>query len=204
MRIRPPRRQRCRAIVSSLIEQNAQGAQGNATDGGARPASLPSRPIAPNRRRVIGNGLGAGLVLGLVCGAVFSIVRRKERWSFKRIGAFAAGGIALGLTVAFLIPDEFVSTAVLRTTDIGKLQSTVAEVLSDDSLAAIVRQDDLFSRELSNGNMNDVTRKMRNRVHPRAASARQAGRRRHCPQLPVPRSLQGASGDTRSGERDSS
>jgi uncharacterized protein involved in exopolysaccharide biosynthesis len=126
------------------------------------PASLPSRPIAPNRRRVISSGLGAGLLLGLVSGAIWSIVRRKERWSFRRIGAFAAGGIALGLTVAFLIPDEFVSTAMLRTNDIGKLQSTIAEVLSDDSLAAIVRQDDLFSRELSNGNMSDVTRKMRN------------------------------------------
>ena len=154
-----------RAIVSSLLEQNVQSgmAQGKVTSIEVLvPASLPSRPIAPNRRRVISSGLGAGLLLGLVSAATWSIMRRKERWSFKRIGAFAAGGIALGLTVAFLIPDEFVSTAVLRTTDIGKWQSTMTEVLSDDSLAAIVRQDDLFSRELSNGNMSDVTRKMRN------------------------------------------
>jgi uncharacterized protein involved in exopolysaccharide biosynthesis len=126
------------------------------------PASLPSEPAGPNRVRVIGNGLGAGLVLGLVCGAIWSIVRRKERWSVLRIGGFAAAGMTLGLTIAFLIPDEFISTAVLRTVDGSNLQSTISQVLSDDSLAAIVRQDHLFSRELGRSNMNDVVRKMRN------------------------------------------
>jgi capsular polysaccharide biosynthesis protein len=151
-----------RAIINALAEQNV--IQGNvaASMKVLDAASLWSQPVGPNRVRVIGGGLGAGLMLGLVCGGGFSIMRRKERWSFRRIGGFAAAGMALGLTVAFLIPDEFVSTAVLRTTDIGKLQFTLTEVLSDDSLAAIVRQDDLFSRELSNGNMSDVTRKMRN------------------------------------------
>lgn len=153
-----------RAIVSSLLERNAKAdmAQGKVTNIEVLvPASLPSRPIAPNRRRVMSNGLGTGLLLGLVSGAIWSIMRRKERWSFKRIGGFAAAGMGLGLTVAFLIPDEFLSTAVLRSTDIGKLQFILAEVLSDDSLAAIVRQNDLFSRKLSNGDMSDVTRKMR-------------------------------------------
>jgi hypothetical protein len=150
------------ALVDRLMELSAAGGGGGAPMEVLRPASLPPRPEGPDHLRVISSGLGAGLLLGLVSGAIWSIVRRKERWNFKRIGAFAAGGIALGLTVAFLIPDQFVSTAVLRTNDIGKLQSTIAEVLSDDSLAVIVRQDDLFSRELSNGNMSDVTRKMRN------------------------------------------
>lgn len=154
------------AIVSSPIEQNLQMSQrpGN----GATvmevldPASLPSRPVSPNRVKAMINGLLTGLLAGLLCGAIFSIVRRNERWSIKRIGGFAGAGMLLGLTVAFLIPDEYVSSAVLRTADGGKLQSTITEVLSDDSLAAVVRQENLFSRELSSGSMNDVVRNMRN------------------------------------------
>lgn len=152
-----------RAIVSRLAEQNQIHSRGAAGMEVLVPPSLPSGPVTPNRVRVIGNGLGAGLLLGLVCGAIFSIMRRKERWSVRRIGGFAAAGMVLGLTIAFLIPDEFVSTAVLRTRDGGKLQPAVAQALSDDSLSAIIRQEGLFSRELARSGMSDVTRKMRSK-----------------------------------------
>ena len=154
-----------RALIGRLMDLNA--AAGGKPGGGAAPmevlraASLPPRPEGPDRLRVMGSGLGAGLVLGLVCGAIWSIVRRRERWSFRRIGGFAAAGMALGLTIAFLIPSEFVSTTVLRTADGNKLQSTIALVLSDDSLAAIVRENHLYSRELSRSSMHDVVRKMK-------------------------------------------
>jgi uncharacterized protein involved in exopolysaccharide biosynthesis len=157
-----------RAIVTSLVEQNLEVSRrpGSAATNVEvlHPASLPSQPDGPNRVRVMGNGLAAGLVLGLVCGAIWSIVRRKERWSIKRIGGFAAAGMALGVTVAFLVPDQFISTAVLRTADAGKLQTTIAQVLSDDSLSGIVRQENLFSREVSSGRMNDAVRKMREHI----------------------------------------
>jgi LPS O-antigen subunit length determinant protein (WzzB/FepE family) len=110
------------------------------------------------------NGLLTGLLAGLLCAAIFSILRRKARWSIKRIGGFSAAGMALGLTVAYLIPDEFISTAVLRTADTTALQSTIAQVLSDDSLAAIIRKDNLFSRELNRGNINGATRRMRQSI----------------------------------------
>ena len=151
-----------RAIVSSLADRHVLQGDGAADMEVLNPASLPSQPLGPNRMRVIGGGLGLGLVLGFVCGAIWSIMRRKERWSIGRIGGFAAAGIALGLAVAFLIPNEYVSTAVLRTADGGKLQSTVTQVLSDDSLAEIVRDDHLYSRELSRSSMHDVVQKMRN------------------------------------------
>ena len=79
----------------------------------------------------------------------------------RRIGGFAAAGMALGITVPLLIPNEYVSTAVLRTADRAKLQSTVTDVLSDDSLAAIIREDHLYVRELSRSSMHDVVRKMK-------------------------------------------
>ena len=149
------------ALVGRLMEQNAiqGGAAANMEVIG--PASLPPRPTGPNRMRVMASGLGAGLLLGLGCGAIWSITRRKERFSPRRIGGFAAAGMALGVTVAWLIPNEFISTAVLRTADGSKLQSAVAQALSDDSLAAIIRQEGLFSRELRRSSMSDVTRKMR-------------------------------------------
>jgi hypothetical protein len=69
--------------------------------------------------------------------------------------------MALGVTIAWLIPNEFVSTAVLRTADGSKLQSAVAQALSEESLAAIIREEGIFSRELRRNSMNDVARKMR-------------------------------------------
>ena len=149
-----------RALVGRLMELNAAGG-GAAPMAVVRPASLPPRPEGPDRRRVMGSGLGAGLVLGLVCGAIWSLRRRKERWNLGRIAGFAVAGMALGVMVALLIPSEFVSTAVLRTADGSKLQSAVAQALSDDSLAAIIRQEGLFSRELRRNGMSEVTRKMR-------------------------------------------
>jgi LPS O-antigen subunit length determinant protein (WzzB/FepE family) len=154
-----------RAIVSSMAEHDVRVSkrQGNGTAimEVLDPASLPAQPAGPNRMLAIGGGLGAGLVLGLACGAIWWITRRKGRRSIMRIGGFAGAGMALGLAVAFLIPNEYVSTAVLRTADGSRLPSTMAEVMSEDSLAAIIRRDHLYSRDLSRSSMHDVVRKMR-------------------------------------------
>ena len=163
------------AIVASLIEQNVQVSMRDGMGGVNMevldPASLPSRPVSPNRLKAIASGLGTGLVLGLVCGAVFSVIRRKERWSLRRIGAFAAAGMALGLTIAFLIPDEYVSTAVAQSVDRDTALSTVLQVLSEDSLAAIIRQEGLFAAELARGGMSQATRKMRESIRVQTVQA---------------------------------
>jgi LPS O-antigen subunit length determinant protein (WzzB/FepE family) len=154
-----------RALVDRLMERNAAVARDPGSGAAAmevvNPATLPPQPEGPQRRRVMGSGLGAGLLLGLGCGTIWSITRRKERWNLRRIGGFAAAGMALGVTIAWLIPNEFVSTAVLRTADGSKLQSAVAQALSEESLAAIIREEGIFSRELRRNSMNDVARKMR-------------------------------------------
>ena len=62
--------------------------------------------------------------------------------------------MALGLTIAFLIPDEYVSTAVAQSVDRDTALSTVVQVLSEDSLAAIIRQEGLFPAELARGGMS--------------------------------------------------
>jgi hypothetical protein len=113
---------------------------------------------------VVGSGLGAGLLLGLLCGTIWSVVRNQKRLTFRRIGGFALAGMTFGLTIAYLLPDEFVSIAVLRTGDRNTLRTSIENVLSDDSLAAIARQNGLFPRELSSGSRNDVARRMRESI----------------------------------------
>lgn len=156
-----------RALVSALVEEHVM-VQRDGQTGGAEnlevldPASLPSESSDPDRLRMVRNGLLAGLGLGLVCGALWTIVRRRAQWSAVRIAGFAAAGMAIGVTIAILIPNEFISTAVLRTVDAGKLQPTIAQVLSDESLAAIVRQHHLFRKEVARSGMDAVVKKMRN------------------------------------------
>jgi hypothetical protein len=150
-----------RAIVSSLAERHVLQGTGAADMEVLDSPSLPSQPVSPNRMQAIGGGLWGGLVLGLVCGAIWSMARSKGRWSMRWIGGLAAAGMAVGLAIAFLIPSEYVSTAVMRTADGSKLPSTIAQILSEDSLAAIIREDHLYSRELSRSSMHDVVQKMR-------------------------------------------
>ena len=140
------------------------GRQGWRKYGTTRPRIASLAAGQSNRLKAISSGLGTGLVIGLLCGAVFSVIRRKERWSFLRIGAFAAAGMALGLSVAFLIPDEYVSTAVAQSVDRDTALSPALQVLSEDSLAAIIRQEGLFPAELARGGMSQATRKMRESI----------------------------------------
>ncbi len=163
------------AIVASLIDQNVRASMQDGKGGVNMelldPASLPSRPVSPNRLKAISSGLGTGLVIGLLCGAVFSVIRRKGRWSLWRLGAFAAAGLALGLTIAFLIPDEYVSTAVAQSVDRDTALSPALQVLSEDSLAAIIRQEGLFPAELARGGMSQATRKMRESIRVQTVQA---------------------------------
>jgi hypothetical protein len=156
------------AVVASLVEQNLQVSlrPGNGATNimVLDPASLPAQPTGPSRLLLVGAGLGAGLLLGLFCGAIWSVVRNQKRLTFRRIGGFALAGVTFGLTIAYLLPDEFVSIAVLRNADKSTLPTTIEHVLSDDSLAAIARQTGLFPRELGRGNMHDVTRRMRESI----------------------------------------
>jgi hypothetical protein len=155
------------AVVSSLIDGNLRAsrrADDSFTIMVLDPASLPSQPTGPNRLRMTANGLGAGLLLGLVCGAVWSIVRNQKRLTFRRIGGFALAGMTLGLIVAYLIPDEFVSIAVLHSDREDTFRTTIEQVLSDESLAVIAHRHGLFPRELIHGSMKDVARKVRESV----------------------------------------
>jgi hypothetical protein len=155
------------AIVRAFVEENLRVSRGGIDRANLEvldPGSLPSRPTGPNRLRVIGSGLGAGLLLGLLSGGIWTVVRRQKRLTIRRIGGFALAGMLAGLIIAYFIPNEFVSMAVLHSARENTLRTTIQYVLSDDSLAAIARRNNLYPTELSNGGIHAVTRKMRESI----------------------------------------
>jgi hypothetical protein len=152
------------AIVAALIEQNvakppAPGEPANLEV--IDPASLPAQPSGPSRPAVIARGGGMGLIVGITCGAVWWLLRRGKRISLWRVGVFAAAGMAIGVAIAYAIPNQYISTAVLRSADRSSLQPTIARVLSDDSVAALIRRHGLFASDVSRDGIAAVARKVR-------------------------------------------
>jgi hypothetical protein len=72
-------------------------------------ASLPQKPVGPNRFAFAASGLGAGLALGLLAALVM-------RWpkSTLRMAGFAVAGGALALGLSWFFPDTYTSITVLR------------------------------------------------------------------------------------------
>ncbi len=137
-----------RAVVTALVEANVQVDLRHTVNMEVmRPASLPGAPSGPNRTEMVGRGLLAGLVCGILCGALWSIIRGRKQWSLKRVGAFAVGGAAIGITIALLVPYEYISTAVLRTNDSDKLALVERTAFSKDALAALIQKNRLYPGE---------------------------------------------------------
>ena len=112
-----------------------------------KPASLPAAPDGPNRAGLIRNGLLAGLTLGVLAGALWTMIRGRKQWGLPRIGGFAAAGMALGITIAILTPDQFVSTAVLRTTEGDKLPAALQAAFTNASLEDVITKYTLYPAE---------------------------------------------------------
>ena len=151
-----------RAVVAALVEANVRVEPQRALNlEVVDPASLPAAPEGPHRGRLIGRGLLVGLVLGILCGAVWSLVRGRKQWRWSRIGGFAAAGMVLGTTIAMLVPDEYISTAVLRAADGNKMQEALQAAFSDASLNDVIERNHLYSSELRPGAMGQTIGKMR-------------------------------------------
>lgn len=152
-----------RAVVAALAEANVhvegqRGANLEVLD----PANLPAAPSEPHRGRIVGRGLLTGLGLGILCGALWSLVRGRRQWSWNRIGGFAAAGMVLGITIAAILPDEYISTAVLRAADGEKMEAALRAALSDASLNDVIERNQLYRSELRSGAMGQTIGKMRN------------------------------------------
>jgi hypothetical protein len=163
-------------VVSAIVEANLRvGRSHPVTLEVLEPASLPSKPAGPNRGTVIGVGLAVGLAFGILFGGVWSLVRSRGRWSWRRIAAFAAVGAVTGIAIAIRIPDEFISSAVLRAGDAGRLRQIVHATLSRDFLAGIIQKDGLYARERAAGGIDRAVEQMRNDIRVQAVENATAG-----------------------------
>jgi hypothetical protein len=113
--------------------------------------------LTGKRWQIVAIGMLAGLVVGIACSVVWSFLRNRQRWNLRRIGAFAVAGTVLGIGIAIVIPDVFMSTAVIRTTAPVNLES----VLSDEALGEIIRSHGLYAQEMASRPLAEVARRMR-------------------------------------------
>ena len=134
------------------------------------PASLPEKPLGPNRIAFIAIGLGAGLLAGAV--APFAI-RRPKRSLVLSACAVAGGAVAVAL--AFPIPDRYVSTAAIRVVPPffperpsgAALAASMperfaqAEQYVSERLPALVESFDLYPTERGRKPVSELVREMR-------------------------------------------
>ena len=125
-------------------------------------AAGPAQPtLAGKRWKMVGIGGLVGMMAGLLCGALWTVISNRERWNFTRIGTFAAAGVALGIAIGLLLPDVYVSTAVVRSSARMDPATLSRTVLSDDRLAEIIRAQGLYPKEAGRMPLAEVARRMR-------------------------------------------
>jgi hypothetical protein len=124
-------------------------------------AAGPAQSILTGKRwQIVAIGMLAGLGLGIAFSAAWSLVRNRQRWNLWRIGGFAAAGAVVGIGVAVIIPDVFISTAVIRTS--APLNPEVARtVLSDQALGEIIRSLGLYPNEIASRPLAHLAERMR-------------------------------------------
>jgi len=107
------------------------------------PASLPLRPTSPRRSRII----IMGLIAGLLVGALFALFHGLKVW--KLATAMGAAGAVLFAAGSYILPERFVSSAVLgyRPADKTLVRPAISAVTSGDSLQAIVAKYSLYPND---------------------------------------------------------
>ena len=98
----------------------------------------------PRDGYILLRGALVGFGLGLLCAAVWAIMRRRQPWTIKRVSAFAAAGALAGGIIALLMPNQYISSAILRTADDTSLQSAIRHVTESDTLNRIAREYSLY------------------------------------------------------------
>jgi uncharacterized protein involved in exopolysaccharide biosynthesis len=140
------------------------------------PASLPEKPLTPNRATYMAWGLGAGLLLGLL-----AAIALRRRHGVRQLAGFAVAGCALAGAASFLIPDRYTSTAVMRITPpmitedplampvlpsvAERLQVWKPQILSRANLARMIQHPrlDLYPKERTTTPLEEVIAKMLDR-----------------------------------------
>ena len=148
------------------------------------PPSMPSRTESA-RARLVAFGTGAGALLGLL----FLIARRKRR-GYWVLAAAAAAGLLVGAGVSLLAPDRMTSTALMRVEQPIVMADPMAQplvvtaadtlarfepyILTNENLAALIQELDLYKNERRREPLEQVAGRMREheiQIAPAAALA---------------------------------
>jgi capsular polysaccharide biosynthesis protein len=161
-------KQKAQAVVSALVTKLAEsfGKHREITVAGnleiLDPPSYPNVPVAPNRATFAIVGLVVGLVLGLIA-AVFL---RQPRWTLA-VGGLGLAGCIAGALLSFLVPERYISTAVIRVAGGEKdgelLRHTIEQVRSRPKLAEIILRPklNLYQKERKSRPLEDVLAQVR-------------------------------------------
>jgi hypothetical protein len=119
--------------------------------------SLPEKGAAPNRLGFVLAGIGAGGLLGILTG-----VARQRRRGGWMLAASAAAGLVLATALSFLLPDRYISSAVMRVrppqvtedpllapapvTAAERLRELEPGIVSDQNLAQIILRVELYRK----------------------------------------------------------
>jgi capsular polysaccharide biosynthesis protein len=140
-------------------------------------ASLPQKPVSPNRFGFAACGLGAGLVLGLLTAMVMQWPK-----SSLRMAGFAIAGGALAFVLSWFLPETYTSATALLlvpavvperlVSDVSAgpaaehLQRLAREVFSTASLAEIMRKPalKLYPEERARKPLEEVAGVMRRNI----------------------------------------
>jgi uncharacterized protein involved in exopolysaccharide biosynthesis len=146
------------------------------------PPSAPEKGAGPNRIAFVLAGILAGGLLGVLAG--LARLRRRGGWM---LAASAAAGLVLASAVSFLLPDRYVSTAVMRLTPpqvtedplrapaavtaAQRLRELQPEILTDESLARIILQVEMYRHLRQREPMEQAVESMRRdlRIEPMPA-----------------------------------
>lgn len=118
------------------------------------PPTLPSAPVAPRRSRIVIMGLIAGVLAGILLLGV-------RRWPLV-----AACGVTAAVLVyggSLLVPNRYVSTAVLMTPDQDSARQLEGAMLDDAYLRTLIERLNLYPGMRAKEPLNRVVEEMRNR-----------------------------------------
>jgi len=128
-------------------------------------SSLPVRESRVDTKRLLAGGLLGGLAAGLLCGTVYTLARDRRRWNAWRVASFAVLGMAAGIAVAIAVPNQYISTAVIRSSaGEPRVSAMLKQTLTVEALASIIRRKGLYSDELNRIPLEDLTARLRQRV----------------------------------------
>jgi len=144
IRFRYPDRYKAQAAVRQLVDRFQRalttGQPGSVPEGTRldllESATMPNHPYSPNRVSIAVLGLLAGLPLGLLAALVWS----RPKWSPWMAGLGAAGFVTAA-AMALLIPNVWISRAVLRldADTLIRLEKAEPEVLGRDNLVRLIQ-----------------------------------------------------------------